>query len=183
MSLHASFFYLSIRFFSLFLRSWTISCAASSSFCLLRSCFWRSAFISFSCWFLSVPLTFGLDCLRCVGFTISACSVSLELSAENSVKKIDNIEYLYIFQKCQVFWTCVVFWPIALSFIYLFFQLWIMWKSRLNRKAKGTRLLKYSKKMIFCNAPKCFFSRKKSGSYVSLRVISLSVSIGCCFPL
>ena len=58
-----------------------------------------------------------------------------------------------------------------------------MSKSRLNRKAKGTRLLKYNKKMIFSKAPKWFFGRKKSGSYVSLKVISLSMSIGCCFPL
>ena len=145
------FFYLSVRFFSLILRSWTISCAASSSFCLFWSCFWRSAFISFCCWFVSFPLTFGLSCLRCVGFTLSACSVSLELSAENSVKKlkkIDNIEFSIYFSKmssvldmCSVLTDRVV--------VYLFFQLWIMSRSLFNRKAKGTILLKYSKKNDF----------------------------------
>jgi len=177
------FFYLSVRFFSLFLRSWTISCAASSSFCLFWSCFWRSAFISFCCWFLSVPLTFGLSCLRCVGFTLSACSVSLELSAENSVKKlnkIDNIEFSIYFSKMSsVLDMCSVLTDRVVVYLFIF-QLWIISKSRLNRKAKGTRLLKYSQKMIFCKAPKWFFSRKKS---VSLRAISLSLSTGCCFPL
>ena len=65
-----------------------------------------SAFISFCCWFVSFPLTFGLDCLRCVGFTPFLSSVSLELSAENSIKKlkkIDNIEFFIHFQKCQEF--------------------------------------------------------------------------------
>ena len=42
-----------------------------------------------------------------------------------------------------------------------------MSKNRLNRKAKGTRLLKYSKNNNFRKAPKWFLSRKKIGSYVS----------------
>ena len=62
--------------------------------------------MSFCCWFVSFPLTFGRDCLRCVGFTLSACSVSLELRAENSIKKlkkIDNSKFFIHFQKCQEF--------------------------------------------------------------------------------
>ena len=59
--------------------------------------FLRSA--SFCCWVLSVPLIFGLSCLLCVAFTLSTCSVSFDLSAENSERqrnKTDSRERSFI---------------------------------------------------------------------------------------
>ena len=61
--------------------------------------FLRSALIFFCCWFVSVPLTFGLSCFLCVAFTLSTCSVSLDLGAENSERqrnKTDSRERSFI---------------------------------------------------------------------------------------
>ena len=46
-----------------------------------------------------MPLTFGLSCLLCVAFTLSTCSVSLDLSVENSERqrnKTDSRERSFI---------------------------------------------------------------------------------------
>ena len=62
--------------------------------------------------------------MRCVGFTLSACSVSLELRAENSVKelkKIDNIEFSIYFSKMSsVLDMCSVLTDRVVVYLFIF---------------------------------------------------------------